>query len=311
VTKDLTLTGVEMTPTGLTFDRDLTQDEWEQMGEVLGRWNQGIQWYIGDWLCHAKGEWGVMYEDACERFGIEYQTAANFKHVADSIQFYLRREKLTFSHHKLVAGMSPTQQKRILAKAEKGGWTVAEMRRQMKQDQKLAADATPIAGEYEVIVIDPPWDMDKILRDVRPRQVEFDYPTMSEEQLASHPIPAADDCHLWCWTTHKFMPMAMRLVEVWGFRYVCQFVWHKPGGFQPVGLPQYNCEFAVYARKGAPSFVDTTKFSTCFEAARGAHSEKPEAFYEMVRRVTDGRRCDMFNRRKIEGFDGLGNEAPE
>ena len=164
-------------------------------------------------------------------------------------------------------------------------------------------------GKYNVIVLDPPWPMEKIERDVAPNQAAFDYPTMTEDELAEMTLPSADDCHVWCWTTHKFLPMALRLLPQWGAKYICTFVWHKPGGFQPFGLPQYNCEFSLYARIGTPKFTDTKKFNVCFDAPRGAHSEKPAEFYDVVRRVTEGKRLDMFSRRKFVGFKGWGNEA--
>jgi N6-adenosine-specific RNA methylase IME4 len=209
-----------------------------------------------------------------------------------------------------------TQAPEVLRDVQQGRTTLADAVREIKRATVVeqltsvaAVEAKAARGVYDVLVIDPPWPMEKIERDVRPNQSAFDYPTMQEAELRDLALPAADDCHVWLWTTHKFLPMAFRLLAAWDLRYVCTFVWHKPGGFQPIGLPQYNSEFVLYARRGTPSFVDTKAFPTCFAAPRGAHSEKPEAFYETVRRTTAGRRLDMFNRRAIDGFDGWGKEA--
>lgn len=208
------------------------------------------------------------------------------------------------------------EQRTILASDEvaikKAAAELAQKRARENAEKRAALAAQqavmPTAG-YRCIVLDPPWPMQKIERDVRPNQVGFDYPTMSEDELAAFELPAANDCHLFCWTTHKFLPMALRLLDAWGFRYVCTLVWRKPGGFQPIGLPQYNCEFALYARKGSPTFVDTKAFFCCFDGERREHSRKPDEFYDIVRRVTAGPRIDVFSRELRDGFDQFGNEA--
>jgi N6-adenosine-specific RNA methylase IME4 len=205
---------------------------------------------------------------------------------------------------------------------ERGEKTIIEASREIRHAKLIqglesieARQAKEIAGVYDVIVIDPPWPMEKLEPGVPSSSKKLDYPVMKFEEIL-HEVGArlerhtSEHCHAFLWTTHKFLPVALELLVTWELKYVCTFVWHKPGGYQPLGLPQYNCEFALYARKGTPQFVDTKGFPPCFEAPRRGHSEKPEQFYEMLRRVTMGRRLDMFNRRKIEGFDGWGKEAP-
>lgn len=154
--------------------------------------------------------------------------------------------------------------------------------------------------------------MQKIGRDVRPNQNGFDYPTMSEDKLRDFGSQidkiAADDCHMFMWTTEKFLPLAFDLLKAWGFEYVFTMVWHKSGGFQPIGLPQFNCEFIVYGHRGSTSFVDTKAFSCCFEAPRREHSRKPDEFYNLIRRVAPGPRIDVFSREPRDGFEQFGNE---
>ena len=170
-------------------------------------------------------------------------------------------------------------------------------------------EVLPPTGKYDVIVIDPPWQMEKIERDVAPEQVGFDYPTMSIDEIKNFELPSEDNCHVFMWITQKHHRHGFDIFDAWGVKFICEFVWHKNGGFQPFGLPQFNHEYIMYGRIGTPQFADFKNFFTCFNAKRTGHSAKPEEFYETLRRVTAGKRIDIFNRRDIEGFDKWGNEA--
>lgn len=243
----------------------------------------------------------------------EKQIATN---VLPEVQQSIKAADLPKSDAIKIARLEPDEQLNVAEKLDNGYTSFADAIRECRRAdvvEKLNDISTKevkrLEGNYDVIVIDPPWPIQKIEYDVRPNQVVLDYPTMTEDELAAMKMPAADDCHLWLWTTHKYLPMALRLLEVWGFKYTCTFVWHKDNGMQPIGLPKYNCEFALYARRGSPKFIDAKAFFLCFNGKSGAHSEKPSEFYDLVRRVTAGIRIDIFNRRKIDGFDVWGNEA--
>ena len=179
------------------------------------------------------------------------------------------------------------------------------------RDEDLKISDWPI-DKYSVVVIDPPWPMKKIKREVRPKQRGFDYQVLSVEEIGGLDVPGILDAEgiVFLWTTQKYLPDAFTILEKWGLRYRFTMVWHKPGGIQIWNYPQFNGEFVVVGTKGKYKFTSCKAFNVVFNAPRAGHSVKPEEFYDLLKRVTDGPRIDIFNRRIIDGFDRWGDEAP-
>lgn len=180
------------------------------------------------------------------------------------------------------------------------------------EQARLAAAQTPLpAGKYRCIVIDPPWQIKKIDRDVRPHQGQFlDYPTMTIDQIRVLPVPDLaheDGCHLYLWTTQKYLPDALALLVSWDFHYQCLMTWVKPSGFTPYSW-MYNTEHVIFARRGnLPLLQNGLKLS--IEAPTAGHSVKPDAFFERVLQASPEPRLEMFARQTHEGFKAWGNEA--
>ena len=167
----------------------------------------------------------------------------------------------------------------------------------------------PEDRSYAVVVVDPPWPVKPLELKDTGTGGHIGYPVMSISAIEETTLPATD-AHVFLWTTQRFLPAALRLFDVWGVRYSLTYVWRKPDGFQPPGLPKYNCEFCLYGRIGKPpQELHRKDWWACFDAPRAGHSVKPDSFYSMLRKRYPGPRLDMFNRRRIPGFDGWGNEA--
>jgi N6-adenosine-specific RNA methylase IME4 len=151
---------------------------------------------------------------------------------------------------------------------------------------------------YDVLVLDPPWPMQKIKRKVRPNQVGFDYLSMSIAEiteLGRRAVAALDEnAHVFVWATDKYNHASIKMVQAWGLTFKGGLVWHKPGGFQPWGGPQFNAEFVTYAQKGSPpplrGEMEPSGFlAYCFNAPRGAHSQKPELALDIIEYATGHR----------------------
>ena len=163
---------------------------------------------------------------------------------------------------------------------------------------------------FHTIVIDPPWPMEKILRDERPNQFDFDYPTMGIDEIKALPIKdmALDDgCHVYLWTTQRFLPIAFEVFQAWGVNYQCLMTWVKNVGFTPFSW-MYSTEHCLFGRVGKLPLLQLGK-RLDFTAKVREHSRKPDEFYNLVKIVSPEPRLDIFSRGKHEGFEQYGNET--
>jgi N6-adenosine-specific RNA methylase IME4 len=173
--------------------------------------------------------------------------------------------------------------------------------------------ATPDLPEdtYRAIAIDPPWPMAKIEREERPNQGEIlDYPVMTLEEIAALPVAdlaAPDGCHVYLWTTHKFLPDALDLFRVWGVRYQCLMTWVKNVGITPYSW-MYDTEHVLFGRIGSLQ-LEKLGMRLSFTAPVAGHSVKPDVFYGRVLAASPSPRLEMFARRARDGFEGWGNEV--
>lgn len=163
---------------------------------------------------------------------------------------------------------------------------------------------------FRTIVIDPPWPMEKIQREVRPNQIEFDYTTMSIEEIREFPLNkfvSPDGCHVYMWTTQKFLQYSFDVFEAWGVKYQCLMTWVKNVGFTPFSW-MYSTEHILYGTIGnLPLLRKGIRLD--FNAKVREHSRKPDEFYDIVKRVSSDPRIDIFSREKRDGFEQYGYEA--
>jgi hypothetical protein len=187
-------------------------------------------------------------QDVLAKEGLSKQTAVEDQRIAalkgtGELDVLIETGATTAVAALALQRLPPEKRKRVLRKVKKTGGDVKKAIGEVKLEDKdalaeeLRAKPVPAGalGPFDVIVIDPPWQYEKRAEDITHRG-RNPYPDMTVEQICDpERVPlvklAASDCILWLWTTHRFLPMALRLLDAWRLRYVCTFVWHKPGGF--------------------------------------------------------------------------------
>ncbi len=323
------------TQTGTQITRKSTQKEWETYGEILRRVDEAKQWAIGDWLCDGKQHYGDgLYKRAAEITGLTEGTLRDYLWVAGGFELSLRKDKLTYNHHKEVASLKEIHEDKkgklfqsdeadqekiaeLLGKAEAKGWSVVQLREQVRahkewQRQHIAAANEP--EKYAVIYADPPWQYnsgDQHSTEEQETVLEDHYPSMPLREICDLPQAAlaATDCVLFLWCTSPTLEEAFAVLKAWSFAYKASMVWdkvdHNVGHYVSV-----RHEFLLIATKGQPPKVPKLVDSV-YEEKRSEHSRKPTYFRDLIDELyPEGRRIELFCRGPAKaGWDTWGNEA--
>lgn len=100
---------------------------------------QACLFALGDLMNAGLDQWGDMYDDLMSATGYAYSTLSDAKYVCKYVPFSLRRENLSWTHHKAVAPLSHFEQAELLAMADERGLSVRDLQR-IIEDRQAARD---------------------------------------------------------------------------------------------------------------------------------------------------------------------------
>lgn len=167
-----------------------------------------------------------------------------------------------------------------------------------------------LSPPYATIVADPPWSY----RQSSGVQgaVDDEFSTLTDDDVAALPVVdlATPDAHLYLWvTTPKLYdsPNPAEIAAAWGFTYKTMITWVKG---ERVGLGWYyrvDTEHCLFAVRGSAPIPGPVRESNVLWSPRGRHSTKPQAFGDLVEKVSPGPYVELFARQPRLGWDHWGH----
>ena len=171
-----------------------------------------------------------------------------------------------------------------------------------------------VPNKFRTIVADPPWRTTtgpKGFGYSDSGHVMLKYQVMTIDEIKAIPVSklAEDAAHIYVWTTNINVRKCYEVVESWGFKPSVLLTWAK----NPIGIGLGDAfgittEHVVFGHRGGLRPLKRVP-STWWNWKRGRHSEKPEAFQDIVESVSPGPYLELFARRKRLGWCVWGNEV--
>jgi N6-adenosine-specific RNA methylase IME4 len=181
---------------------------------------------------------------------------------------------------------------------------------------------------FAAILADPPWRF--ATYDKRTAVSGFTgaasvhYETLPDDEVLALPVAelAAEDSVLFLWLVWPHLPLALRVIDAWGFRYkTCAFAWLKGHAGQlelfhddinvMMGTGYWtraNSEVCLLATRGRPKRLDAGVRQGIIEPRR-EHSRKPDCVHSRIERLVSGPYLELFARQSRPGWTSWGNEV--
>jgi N6-adenosine-specific RNA methylase IME4 len=176
--------------------------------------------------------------------------------------------------------------------------------------------------KFDVILADPPWKFDYWIpgqgKKKGSRAAEAHYTVMDTESICALPVAnlGKDNSILFLWGVWPRLKDIFDVMAAWNYEYkTIGFVWVKAnkGGFGHfMGMGYYtraNTEPCFIGVRGSMPVAVHDVLQIIYSAVRG-HSQKPDGQYSKIERLYPNMKyCELFARRKREGWLSWGNEV--
>ena len=139
---------------------------------------------------------------------------------------------------------------------------------------------------------------------------------MTVDEICALPVAklGAEQSVLFLWTINRYIEQSYAVARAWGYKPNTMLTWIKaPIGGGMGGCFGFTTEFLLFATRGpigrmGLEIARERYPSTWFESKRGPHSRKPLMAREIIDRMFDGPKIELFAREAFLGWDAWGDE---
>jgi hypothetical protein len=138
---------------------DVPWDDAEAEGRILFKLNElaegSLQWWVGDYILFCEEKYGERFAQVVDAGLYSAKSIRNMLWVAKNVPQSNRwpPDKLSWSHHMVVASLEPESQRIALQKAFDEAWSVTELRLWLAGSSKPEKDATTYNAMYRASFI--------------------------------------------------------------------------------------------------------------------------------------------------------------